>query len=149
MIQMKSNMGEVLGELTAKLQSFTPGGVGYGSTLREIATTMRAEIGRRVHSDGKNAEGGQIGNYSAEYAAYRKKKGRPIDKVNLSLTGQLSNQFVVVETSNSYGLGWADTEKQQRAVYLEERYGKVWALTSAEAELSQKIADQKIQEIFN
>lgn len=194
MITAKSNIKEVISGIIGKLDSLQPGGVGYGSTMREVATTMRAEMGRRIHSEGKNAQGSDIGNYSTKpmyvsvsanpgrsfgrpigktgkskfaggkkkgqdhksryfsggYNQYKTAIGRNrLGKVNLSLSGQQASQFSIAETPKGYGLGWANAEMQKRAGYQEKKYGKIWGLTQQEKELANKIAQKKIQEIFN
>ena len=193
MIKANSNIKDLLAEYTAKLNSLSKGGQGYDSTLREVATTMRAEVSRRIHSDGKNSNDAVIGNYSTKsmyvslsaiprpkgvgrgkggktkfengkphkskyyaggYFGYKTDVGRNrLGTVNLSLTGQVSNQFSVIATSDSYGLGWSNTEMQNRAAALEKKYGqdsfKVWALTEAELNLSNEIAQNQINKILN
>lgn len=146
----KSNVNKVINDLLGKIQSFEKGGELSDSILREIATTMRAEVGTRIHEEGKNAAGGDIGQYtSGSYKALRNRKGRRIDKVDLSFTRQMSNQFSVIATANGYGLGWADTEKTDRAGYLEKRYGKIWALTEDEKKQTEAIAESSVKKLFN
>lgn len=197
MIKATSNIKDVVGSLAAKLATLQKGGAGYDSTLREVATTMRAEMSRRIHSDGKNSNDADIGRYStkpiyvsvatnvgrsfgrpigktgkSKYAS-GKKKGQDhksryfaggysefktaigrnrLGKVNLSLSGQIANQFSVIATSNGYGLGWSNTEMQDRAAALEKKYGqdsfKVWALTESEQKLSNEIAQEQINKII-
>lgn len=189
MIKATSNIKDVVGELAAKLATLQKGGQGYDSTLREVATTMRAEMSRRIHSEGKNSNGSDIGSYSIKpmyvslravpkpkgvgrgkngqtkfangkphaskyyaggYSDYKTDVGRnKLGKVNLSLTGQLSNQFSVIATTNGYGLGWANTEMYDRSQALTKKYGQVWNLTESEAKMSNEIAQEQINKIIN
>lgn len=90
MIKMQSNVSQILNGYLEKLQSLTKGGVGYDSALREVATTMRAEMSRRIHSEGKNSQGADIGHYSTEpiYVSTKNNPGRsfgrPIGKTGKS-----------------------------------------------------------------
>lgn len=198
MIRIKSNTKDLMREYTAKLESMKKGGQGYVTTMREIATTMRAEIGRRVHSEGKNSNDSDIGQYSKKPiyvntdANVGRSFGRPIGKtgkskfesgkkkgqdhksryfaggynefktaigrnrlgkVNFSLSGQMSNQFSVVEVGDTFGVGWANTEMTDRALALDKKFSrdsfKVYALTEKEKELSNAIAEQQIFKLLN
>jgi len=53
------------------LKSLSPGGQLYDTTLRTVATSMLGVVKNRIHEEGKDASGGQIGNYSKEYMAVR------------------------------------------------------------------------------
>lgn len=191
MIKATSNVNELIAGMLTKLNGYQKGGEGYSTVLREVATTMRGEMGRRIHSEGKNANDSKIGDYSTKpiYVSISdnpgRSFGRPIGKtgrsvfkstgkdhksryfeggysqfktaigrnqlgsVNLSLSGQMANQFSVVATADGYGLGWADTEKLERAKHLENKYGKVWGLTEGEKELANEIIADHFKQIFN
>lgn len=194
MIRAESNIREVVANYTARLNSLNKGGQGYDSTMREVATTMRGEISRRIHSEGENANGGDIGRYSTNpiyvsvaanagrsfgrpigktrkskfetgkkkgqdhrsryfaggYNEYKTAIGRNrLGKVNLSLSGQMANQFSIIATSDGYGLGWSNTEMFERARHLEKKYGQVWALTPDEKIMSTAIVQNQINKIIN
>lgn len=189
MMKANTNLNDVLLSYAAKFASLTKGGQGYDSTLREVATAMRAEVSRRIHSAGKNSNDAPIGNYSTKpmyvslsavpkpkgvgrgksgqtkfkdgsphrskyyasgYLDYKTDVGRnKLGTVNLSLTGQLSNQFSVIATSNGYGLGWSNDEMYNRSQALQKKYGQVWFLTEAETNLSNEIAQTQINKILN
>lgn len=191
MIKQNSNINEVVGRLISKLQSVEKGGELSDSILREVATTMRAEMTIRIHSEGKNANDSDIGQYSTTpmyvsissnpgrsfgrpigktgkskfastgldhtsryfsdgYSGFKTAIGRnQLGKVNLSLSGQLSNQFHVIAKSEGYGLGWSNDEMIQRAGYLQEKYGKVWSLTETEKTLTKEIAQRHLNSAFN
>lgn len=194
MIKAQSNINQVVSNLLGKLQSFQKGGQGFDSALREVATTMRAEMTNRIHSEGKKADNSDIGQYSttplyvSTTANPGRSFGRPIGKtgkskfetgkkagqdhasryfeggynqfktaigrnqlgkVNLSLSGQLSNQFQIIALADGYGIGWVDTEKRERADHLEKKYGKVWGLTEEEKQLSKKIIETHLNNAFS
>lgn len=81
------------------------------------------------------------------YSGFKTAIGRnEIGSVNLSLTGQMQNQLSVIETSNGFGLGWADSEVYKRAVFFEDtKYKKdIWGLTDEELEQSNLIATENL-----
>lgn len=197
MIKASSNVKDVTLKYINALEQLKKGSEGYDSTLREVATTMRGELTRRIHSEGKNSANATIGEYSTKpiYVSVNnnvgRSFGRPIGKtgrskfesgkkkgqdhksryfaggykeyktaigrnrlgtVNLSLSGQLANQFSVIATSNGYGLGWNNTEMFERAGHLEKKYGqgsKVWALTEDEKTLTAEIVNNRIKKLLN
>jgi hypothetical protein len=66
-INIKSN----LGQMESRLKDFMPGGAGYDSVMREIATSMLAEMRVRIHTDGIASDGQPIGTYSPGYMEVR------------------------------------------------------------------------------
>lgn len=62
MIGMTSNISDVVERIIVKLP--TEGSPDLDALIRTVATTMKAEIGHRVHNKGEDASGGDIGKYS-------------------------------------------------------------------------------------
>lgn len=88
--------------------------------------------------------------YFNSYSDFRQTIGRRTDKVDLSLSGQLNSQFVVIATENGYGLGWNNQEMPDRARGLESKYAKkIWGLTEGEKELAVKIAQKEINDAIS
>jgi len=114
--------------------------------LREIATSMLAIVKERIHEKGLNSAGGQIGTYSNSYLEYRAKVGKNTGRnVILALTGQMENDFKIVAQSNTrYALGFSNSFNAEKAGWAEEKYGKVYNLTSDEKELVKDIIDEYI-----
>ena len=70
MIQLTSNMREVIGSIVGKLD-------GLQNPIfleRAVSAAVLPKIRYRVFIEGKNAEGQQIGTYSNSYLEFRKKK---------------------------------------------------------------------------
>lgn len=87
--------------------------------------------------------------YFDSYKDFRVEIGRPVDKVNLSLSGQLNNQFVVIATDKGYGLGWNNAEMPERSAGLEKKYGKlIWALTGNEQTKAIEVAQDTINKLL-
>lgn len=177
-----------LPHIEEKLKTFMKGGEGYDSVIRGVATSMLGVVKKRIHEDGKDANGENIGQYDTthplyvnpnkspksfapmgktgktkfknglphktkyfdSYKGFREGIGRPTDKVNLSLSGQMNSQFTVIPTENGYGLGWNNTEMYDRSQGLETKYNKViWGLTKEENEQAVDVANFEISKIIN
>lgn len=89
------------------------------------------------------------------YKQFRQVQGRPADKVNLSLSGDMNTQLTVQPTAKGYGYGWPEGDikggRLQRAKHLEKKYGKkIWALTDEEIQqvivISQNYAKRALSE---
>lgn len=57
--------------LQDRLNAFKKGGEGYDSVLRGTATSMLGVVKSRIHEQGKDAEGGNIGTYTPGYMEVR------------------------------------------------------------------------------
>ena len=83
------------------------------------------------------------------YEEFRRIQGRRVDTVNLSLSGQLNNQLVVIPTQTGYGIGWQNTEFLNRAYALEKKYKKlIWALTENENKLAADVAGDEVTKLL-
>lgn len=88
--------------------------------------------------------------YFDSYKGFREGIGRPTDKVNLSLSGQMNSQFTVIPTENGYGLGWNNTEMYKRSQGLETKYAKtIWGLTKEESEQVTEIANYETGKLID
>jgi hypothetical protein len=68
MIQYTSNINLVVGGLTSKLKELQNN---PDQMLRTVALTLLPEVKKRVHVDGKDSNGNQIGTYSKAYMVLR------------------------------------------------------------------------------
>jgi len=99
-----------------------------------------APVGKTGKTKFKNGQPHKT-KYFDSYKGFRENIGRPTDKVNLSLTGQMNSQFTIIPTENGYGLGWNNTEMYERSKGLETKYGKkIWSLTDEESEIAADVA---------
>ena len=165
MLQMNVHIWPDLQHKIAGLQESQNDGV-----MRVVASSMLAVVHDRIHEQGLNAEGGQIGSYSPGYIKVRTndflsktivrgpKKGqaRPVynrtsdTKVVISLTRQMENDFKVIATDKGYGLGYSNEENVKKVGYVEATYGeKIFALTDAEIETAIGVAKDEIIKLFN
>lgn len=138
--------------------------------LREIAVNIMPMIRKRVHVDGLDADGSQIGTYTKEYMKVRtgnfqentitrgKNKGqaRPAynrsadTKVILSLTSQMEQDMQVIKTDNGYGIGYSNEFNYNKAMWNEKRYKKnIWNLSADELDIMEAISERYIIEKLN
>lgn len=116
--------------------------------VRSVATTMRAEVAYRIHTEGLDAKGNLIGpaGYSEKYLEYRVEKLNrlPDKKVIFSATGQMENDFQVVDTPEGYGLGFLDEFNYNKSKWLEEQFDTVvYGLSDNELALAEKTAQEE------
>lgn len=172
MITIRTNISEVMAKKVAQLQGLTSD-EGISDMMRTIAVSMLPVVHDRIHVDGKDASGGQIGTYSAGYMKLRTQgydsdtitrgpaKGTPRTikrynrsgdtKVIVSLTRQLENDFsVVAATPRSYGLGFKNPINFDKARYVEQTYRKqIYGLTPDERTLTLEIANQYVADALS
>jgi len=157
MITITSNLGAVAARLKLKTEKLIDNAYVKDQLLRTIATTLTPVIAQRIHIDGKNAEGNQIGEYSNPYMRVRARNKRDASKrVIFSLTRQMENDFSPIATDNGYGIGFKNPLNAQKASWLTvEGVGKnkkifpnVYKLSQPENELVVKIEDQFIKDTF-
>jgi hypothetical protein len=108
---------------------------------------------RSKFESGKKAGQQHASRYFADgYKGYKTTIGRnQLGRVNLSLSGQLDAQLVLIQSPLGWGLGWFDSEKYKRAVALQAaKYKKkIWALTSEEAEKAVSTAEREVLNAFS
>ena len=111
------------------------------------ATSLLAVMRNRIHIEGRDSNGVQIGTYTPAYVKYKRAKaGRGTDtKVILSLTRQMENGYILQEIPNGTGIAFSTGEDMQKAHWCEETYGKkIFIPTAEETELVNQIAEEYI-----
>lgn len=89
-VVVKTNLPAVISSLKEKIETLQPGGANYDALIREVATTSLSALRRRIHEEGKAADGSDIGKYSRKplyvsaSANPGKSFGRPIGKAGRS-----------------------------------------------------------------
>lgn len=104
------------------------------SLLREIATSMLSVTRSRIHEQGINSAGSQIGTYSSSYLELRREQeGRSNTNVNLVFKGDMERDYKIIPISDTeYGLGYSNKLNADKAKWNTERYGRIFALTDDE-----------------
>lgn len=161
MITVTTNIGSVAQNLVARFKQMSA--QVNDRLIRTIATDALAEIKNRIHSQGEKADESQIGTYTNPYLKRRQKKpyNRTGDtKIIFSLTRNMETQFSVIATPKGYGLGWLDSgggsglskgkvSNFDKANFLEQRFGKVYSLTSKEKEQVKKTTEEFLKQSLN
>lgn len=123
--------------------------------MRTAGLTAVAIILNRNQQQGKNSDGSKrkskskqtTGAYSKGYAKQRRKKGRQVDIVDLTNSGDMLRNFNVVSAnSKSANVGFLNQRASQIAEYNEAYYGEMFHLTQSE---EKNVVDGAIQEIMN
>ena len=106
---------------------------------------------KRIFDDGKDASGAPIGEYSDEYLKRRAKKGLGTSKkVVLQFTGQMRNDFLLLQDGDNFGSGFTNQANADKSFFVEDTYNKkIFDLTKDEQELLQKLIDKKVDGTLN
>jgi hypothetical protein len=139
-----------LDDLSKKLSGAAGGGISPDSLLREIAVSMVGVIQERIHTDGKKADGSNIGTYSDGYLKQRiKAKNFSDPKVVLFYTGDMQNDWKIIPLSDTeYGLGYDNSLNANKADWAEERFGKIFALSDQELNDVRTIVQAYLDKVF-
>lgn len=90
MIQVVTNLTDVVAMMAGKIASLEQGGAGYDSLLRVVSTSVIGPMKTRIHEKGIATDGSKIGDYSRKpmyvsaNANVGKSFGRPIGKTGKS-----------------------------------------------------------------
>lgn len=111
-------------------------------TLRHGAVDSIAIISHRIQQQGESAEGNRIqtkallrsGAYSKAYAKRRAEKGRQIQQVDMTNSGDLMRNFQVLSVSpRLVTAGFLNNKQADIADHQEAYYGEdIWALSNSE-----------------
>ena len=112
-----------------------------------IATSMLAVTADRIFAQGKDASSAQIGTYSKGYLKTRIKDNYPSStKVILQATRQMANDWSVISTGNSLGLGFKNQTNADKSGWVEETYDKkIFEHTKDEINTIDKLIDKEIK----
>lgn len=112
-----------------------------------IATSMLAITSDRIFKQGKDADNTPIGNYSKSYLKKRIKSGYPSSRqVILQATRQMVNDFSVISTGSSLGLGFKNQANAEKSEYVESTYSKdIFKHTKSELDSLQGLIDKGIK----
>lgn len=148
-ISIKTNLPEVTAKLRDKINKLKD----KEYLIRPVCVDLIDLMTNRIHMKGEGAEGSQIGLYSVRYWKLRQKPpyNRNSDqKIVVSLTRQLENDWSIIATPKGYGIGFKNSFNLQKARWVEARKGrKIFGLTSEEIEFAKARFDQLVQEAFN
>ena len=118
---------------------------------KAVAVAMLQKTSERIFTEGKAADGGQIGTYSKAYLKLRLKKNYPkSNKVILQSEKQMVHDWSVISNGNTLGLGFKNKFNANKSGWVEETYNKpIFSHTKEEIDLIDKIIDQQVSKIIN
>ena len=131
-IKINTNLAEVNARVAAKLNKLQD----KEYLLRPLCFDLIELMKIRIHEEGKNASGSPIGTYSTNYLKERQRKYKRSsdNKVIVSLTRQLENDWSVIATEKGYGIGFKNPFNLKKAKWVEDKKGIIFSLTSQENE---------------
>lgn len=141
MIKVQSNIKIIAGRIKQSLEKLKD----KEYVLRPVATEVIPLMTERIHQKGEASDNSQIGTYSNTYLKLRqgKYKRDASNKVIVSLTRQLENNWAVIATQNGYGIGFLNPFNEQKARWVEAGKGKkIFSLSQSET----KYAIERINE---
>jgi hypothetical protein len=141
-----TNLPDVINTVHLKLSK-----VHSDELTRTQAVSLMAVMKDRIHVQGKDSNGNQIGTYTPAYIKYKRlSKGRGTDnKVILSLTRQMESGYVPEAIENGYAICFRTAEDMQKARWCEETYKKpIFAPTAEEKAMVIQIAQDYISKHF-
>jgi hypothetical protein len=118
---------------------------------RKVLSAVQTALDIRIFSQGKYANGRELGIYSPEYQKTRAKKGiNQTRKVNLQFTGQMRKDFKLrVIGNNQYGSGFDNPANFEKSVNVEDLYrGKIFELSKEEEKLIETLYAQELERNF-
>ena len=141
-----TNLPEVINTVHLKLSKLHS-----DELTRTQAVSLMAVMKDRIHVQGKDSNGNQIGTYTPAYIKYKRlSKGRGTDnKVILSVTRQMESGYVPEAIENGYAICFRTAEDMQKARWCEETYEKpIFAPTAEEKAMVIAIAQDYISKHF-
>ena len=141
-----TNFPEVINTIYLKL-----GKLQHDQLSRTQATSLLSVMKDRIHVQGKDSNGTQIGTYTPAYIKYaRAKEKRGTDnKVIISLTRQLESGYQIEAIENGYAICLRNKEDMQKARWCEETYKKaIFSPTAEERAMVVQIAQDYIAKNF-
>jgi hypothetical protein len=124
----------------------------YVSSKTGYAVEPIGKTGKSQFARGKKKGQAHTSQYFAGgYGQFKTAIGKSDGKVNLVLTGGLSEQLTVLgePSATGYGLGWINEEYLKRAQDLEQKYGKqIWALSEEERRSVAEVAQMELVRVL-
>jgi hypothetical protein len=114
---IKSNIKVVTGRIKQQLEQLK----NKEYLLRPVAIEVIPMMTERIHQKGQASDGGQIGTYNNAYLRLRQSKYKrdASNKVIVSLTRKLEQDWAVIATTNGYGIGFLNPFSLQKLRWVE------------------------------
>lgn len=148
MIQIRTNIKLVSGRIKQSLEQLK----NKEYVLRPVATEVITLMTERIHQKGEASDNTQIGTYSNSYLKLRQKRYKrdASNKVIVSLTRQLENNWAVIATQNGYGIGFLNPFNEQKARWVEaSKSKKIFDLSKAETQFAIDRINEQVANALN
>lgn len=147
-LTLKTNIGGVSSRILSKLEVLK----NKEYLLRPVCFDMVELMTNRIHNRGENSAGSAIGTYNNQYLKLRQKKfSRTGDqKIIVSLTRQLENDWAVIATDNGYGVGFNNSFNLQKARWVEENKSqRIFSLSESEQSHALTVIQERVKQALN
>lgn len=143
-MRYSTNLPEVINTVNLRLNKLQ-----IDEMTRLQAYSLMAVMKDRIHVQGKDSNGTQIGTYTPAYIKYVRasaKHKRGFDnKVILSLTRQMESGYEPLQIENGWAIRFRTNEDMRKARWCEETYKKpIFTPTAEERAMVMQIADDYI-----
>lgn len=148
MITIKSNIKLVAGRIKQQLEQLK----NKEYLLRPVAIEVIPLMTERIHQKGEASDNSQIGTYSTGYLKLRQRKYKrdASNKVIVSLTRQLENNWSVIATQNGYGIGFINPFNLQKGRWVEEgKDKKIFSLSKTETQYAVDRINELVADALN
>lgn len=133
MLEISSNGGAVLAAIGVQMRSLAEAnGAAHDKLTRQVASDLITVMHERIHVEGKNSAGQEMGTYSSSYLKRRQAAGLSGNKVILRFEGQLEKLTIVGGSGGNYEIGWISGNNLEKAKWMEEKYGTIYQPTAEE-----------------
>jgi hypothetical protein len=117
--------------------------------LREAMINGLALVLFRIQQKGLNSQEQSLGNYNSWYAKKRENQGLQTKKIDLTYTGQMTQNFKVIPyKDNGYALGFDNAFAGQKAEWNEERFGDIFTPSQNEQMQIMVMVTNRINQIL-
>jgi hypothetical protein len=122
-----------------------------GDLDRAVFLTAHQLITRRIFDQGKDSKDRAIGEYSEPYVKRRAKAGRGSSKkVILEWTGQMRNDFHLIEQGGKFGSGFLNDFNADKSEWVESTYKKdIFEASKKEEKDIEIIYQKEVNRILN
>jgi len=130
-IKINTNLASVTADIRQRIEKLKDAEY----LLRPVCFDLIDLMTKRIHIDGKAADDTPIGQYNPVYLKLRQKKFKRSseNKVIVSLTRQLENDWSVIATEDGYGIGFLNPFNFQKARWVESnKEVKIFSLSKTE-----------------
>ena len=121
-----------------------------GAPEKRVLKKVHNVVKKRIFVEGKDSSGNDLGEYSLGYQRERARKGiQPIRKIVLVNTGQMRDNFILIETAQGFESSFRDFLAAAKSGWVTSTYDKqIFALTTSEEQLLDDLIEAEINHAF-